>query len=105
MKTDCNPNMHRKYKEIDETHLTSKSLVATPLCSIALNLGVRGNGILRTTKPLKNALIHPMIKVCGTIIAIFPFIMFIIPSIAAGSDIGLGGASSLFFGAFRNAPD
>jgi len=44
------------------------------------------------TKPLKNALIHPIINVCGIIIAMFPFIIPIIPSIAAGSVIGFGAA-------------
>ena len=44
------------------------------------------------TNPAKNALIQPIIRVCGIIIAMFPFIMFIMPSIAAGSVIGFGAA-------------
>ena len=44
MKTDCNPNKFRKYHERDETHLTSRSRVATPDCSIDLNRRVSGKG-------------------------------------------------------------
>jgi len=75
---------------MDDIHWGSISLVATPACNILLNLIVKGKGNRMITNPLKNALIHPIIKVCGTIIAIFPFIMPIIPSIAAGSVIGFG---------------
>jgi len=56
------------------------------------------------TNPEKNALIHPMIKVCGTIIAKFPFIMPIIPSIAAGSDMGFGLGLPLASGSAKNFP-
>jgi len=63
-----------------------------------------GRGDVRTTKPAKNALIHPIISVCGIIIAMFPFIIPIIPSIAAGSVIGFACALPLFSGSFRNFP-
>jgi hypothetical protein len=45
-----------------------------------------------------------MIRLCGTIIATFPFIMPIMPSIIAGSLMGLG--LGLFFasGSARNLP-
>ena len=56
------------------------------------------------TKPAKNALIHPMMTVCGTIIIMFPFIMPIIPSMAAGSVIGFAAALPLFSGSFRKSP-
>ena len=42
--TDCNPIRLRKYHDKLETHRTSKSRVATPDCSIDLNLMVKGNG-------------------------------------------------------------
>lgn len=45
-----------------------------------------------------------MISVCGTIIATLPFIMPIIPSIAAGSDIGFARGAPLFSGSARNNP-
>lgn len=96
------------------------SLVPTPDCNMLLNLIVNGNGN-RTkyhqyssftisnvnslmTKPLKKALIQLMIKVCGIIIVILPFIMPIIPSIAAGSVIGFAGAPFFLSGSFRYAP-
>ena len=56
------------------------------------------------TNPLKNALIQPIIKVCGMIIVIFPFIIPIMPSIAAGSDIGLGAACPFLSGSFKYVP-
>lgn len=56
------------------------------------------------TNPAKKALIQLMISVCGIIIAIFPFIIPIIPSIAAGSVIGFGAALPLFSGSLRKAP-
>ena len=56
------------------------------------------------TNPAKKALIHPIIKVCGTIIAIFPFIIPIMPSIAAGSVIGFAAGLPLFSGSLRNVP-
>lgn len=56
------------------------------------------------TNPAKKALIQLMISVCGIIIAMFPFIIPIIPSIAAGSVIGFGAAFPLFSGSFRKAP-
>jgi len=45
---------------------------------------------LLMTYPEKNALIQPMIKLCGTIIATLPFIIPIMPSIIAGSLSGFG---------------
>lgn len=57
------------------------------------------------TNPEKNALIQPMISVCGTIIAMFPFIIPIIPSIAAGSVIGFGAACPFLSGSLRKVPD
>ncbi len=59
---------------------------------------------LLITKPEKNALIHPMINVCGIIIAMLPFIMPIIPSIAAGSLIGFGLGLPLMSGSAKNLP-
>lgn len=56
------------------------------------------------TNPAKNALIQLMINVCGIIIAIFPFIIPIIPSIAAGSVIGFAAGLPLLSGSLRNAP-
>lgn len=56
------------------------------------------------TNPEKKALIQPMIKVCGTIIATLPFIMPIMPSIIAGSVIGLGRGFPLLSGSARKAP-
>ena len=56
------------------------------------------------TKPAKKALIQPMISVWGIIIAIFPFIMPIIPSMAAGSVIGLPAGLPRFSGSLRNVP-
>ena len=56
------------------------------------------------TKPAKKALIQLMISVWGIIIAIFPFIMPIIPSMAAGSVIGLPAGLPRFSGSFRNIP-
>lgn len=56
------------------------------------------------TNPAKKALIQLMINVCGTIIAMFPFIIPIIPSIAAGSVIGFGAAFPRFPGSLRKAP-
>lgn len=44
MKTDCKPKRLRKYHDKLETHLTSKSRVATPDWSIDLNRIVNGNG-------------------------------------------------------------
>src|ERR1700709_635104 len=105
--------MQSTYQDMDDIHCGSISLVATPAWSILLNLIVKGNGsrtaILISlnpsikpvfdsliTKPEKNALIQPIMSVCGTIMAMLPFIMPIIPSIAAGSDIGLGGAWPFF---------
>lgn len=44
MKTDCNPKRFRKYHDKLDTHRTSKSLVATPDCSIDLKRIVSGNG-------------------------------------------------------------
>lgn len=56
------------------------------------------------TKPEKNALIQPMIKVCETIIATFPFIAPIMPSMAFGSVNGFGGGFPLLSGSARNLP-
>src|ERR1700753_3997081 len=74
----------------------------------------RGLGIHRNSKiwhesvlitnPEKNALIHPIMRVCETIIATLPFIIPIMPSIMAGSVIGLGGGWPRFSGSARNAP-
>ena len=44
MNTDCNPNRLRKYHDKLDTHLTSRSRVATPDCSIDLKRMVNGNG-------------------------------------------------------------
>lgn len=71
--------MHNTYHDIDDIHWGSMSFVATPDCSMLLNLMVRGNGrrtayiskLLKVersehspmTKPLKKALIHPMMMV------------------------------------------
>lgn len=44
MKTDCSPNRLRKYQERLDTHRTSRSRVATPDCSMDLNLMVNGKG-------------------------------------------------------------
>ena len=126
IKTDCSPKRLRKYHDRLETHRTSRSRVATPDCSIDLNRIVRGNGSFtnwRTsyqhevdrqppkivwdvliTKPAKKALIQPMISVCGIIIAMFPFIMPIMPSMAAGSVIGLPAGLPRFSGSLRNVP-
>lgn len=56
------------------------------------------------TKPEKKALIQPMINVCGTIIATLPFIIPIMPSIIAGSDMGLGGGFPRPSRSARNEP-
>lgn len=60
---------------------------------------VNGNDVLNT-KPWKKKLIQPMMTICGTIMTICVFIPAIIPSMAAGSDKGLGaaGGASPFFG-------
>lgn len=44
LKTGCNPKMHKKYHEMLDIHRGSMSFVATPACSMLLNLMVRGNG-------------------------------------------------------------
>ena len=44
VKTDCNPKRFRKYHDKDDTHRTSRSLVATPDCNIDLNRIVNGKG-------------------------------------------------------------
>lgn len=56
------------------------------------------------TNPEKNALIQLMIKVCGIIIIMLPFIIFIMASMPAGSAMGLAGAWPRFSGSLRNAP-
>lgn len=61
-------------------------------------------GDILMTKPEKNALIHPMIRVCGIIMAMLPFIMPIIPSIAAGSLMGFGLGLPLSSGSAKNLP-
>lgn len=66
---------------------------------------MEGREDVQTTNPLKKALIQPIISVCGTIIVIFPFIIPIIPSIAAGSVIGFAGGCPLLSGFLRYAPD
>lgn len=68
-----------------------------------IDIKKRGANIL-ITNPAKNAFIQLIINVCGTIIAIFPFIIPIIPSIAAGSVIGFGAAFPLFPGSLRKVP-
>lgn len=50
-----------------------------------------GRDSLRT-KPWKKKLIQPMMTICGTIITICVFMPAIMPSIAAGSVSGFGGA-------------
>lgn len=42
--TGCKPNKLRKYHDKLDTHLTSRSRVITPDCSMDLNRIVRGNG-------------------------------------------------------------
>lgn len=59
---------------------------------------------LLITNPEKKALIQPIISVCGIIIAMFPFIIPIMPSMAAGSDIGFGLGLPLDSGSARNLP-
>lgn len=44
LKMGCRPKKHKKYHEMLDIHLGSMSLVATPACSILLNLIVKGNG-------------------------------------------------------------
>ena len=44
LKTGCRPKMHKKYQLMLDIHLGSMSLVATPACSMLLNLMVNGNG-------------------------------------------------------------
>ena len=133
MKTDCRPKRLRKYQDRDDTHRTSKSRVATPDWSIDLKRMVSGKGSFTAscqhcrvktisklcerlssgvcplkniliTKPAKNAFIQPIMTVCGIIIIIFPFIIPIMPSIAAGSVIGFAGALPLFSGSLRKMP-
>jgi hypothetical protein len=48
-KTDRRPKMHRKYHEMLDIHRGSSSLVATPACSMLLNLSVRGKGSFMMT--------------------------------------------------------
>ena len=67
-------------------------------------IGGKGGVDALITNPAKKALIQLMISVCGIIIAMFPFIIPIIPSIAAGSVIGFGAALPLFSGSLRKAP-
>lgn len=67
-------------------------------------IGRKGGVDALITNPAKKALIQLMISVCGIIIAMFPFIIPIIPSIAAGSVIGFGAALPLFSGSLRKAP-
>ena len=123
---NTNPKNLKTYQDNEDTHLTSKSRVITPDWSIDLNRTVKGNGSftivpqscqlrpiyslhrgfdVHITNPLKNALIHPIISVCGTIIAIFPLTMFIIWSIPAGSVIGFAGGCPTASGFLRKAPD
>lgn len=45
-----------------------------------------------------------MIKVCGIIIAMLPFIIPIMPSIAAGSVIGFAAGLPLASGSLRKVP-
>lgn len=56
------------------------------------------------TNPAKKALIQLMIRVCGIIIAMLPFIIPIIPSMAAGSVIGFPAGLPRFSGSLRKTP-
>lgn len=62
---------------------------------------MEGGGDAQTTNPLKKALIHPMMSVCGTIMVMFPFIIPIMPSMAAGSVMGFAGGWPLLSGFLR----
>lgn len=44
LKMGCRPKKHKKYHEMLDIHRGSMSLVATPACSMLLNLMVKGNG-------------------------------------------------------------
>ena len=59
---------------------------------------------LLITKPAKKAFIQPIINVCGTIIATFPFMAPISPSICDGSVIGFGLGFPRASGSARKAP-
>ena len=48
IKTDCNPKRFRKYHDRLDTHLTSRSRVMTPDCSIDLKRIVNGKGNFTT---------------------------------------------------------
>ena len=52
MNTDCSPKRLRKYHESEDTHLTSRSRVATPDCSMLLKRIVRGKGSFTTRSAL-----------------------------------------------------
>lgn len=78
------------------------SLHASPLETLSMFYANPEDSLI--TKPAKKALIQLMINVCGIIMAMFPFIIPIIPSMAAGSVIGFPAGLPLLSGSFRNAP-
>ena len=59
--------------------------------SISLDRLIAGKRVLKM-KPSKKKFIHPITIICGTIMTICVRIPAIIPSMAAGSESGLGGA-------------
>ena len=73
----------------------------SPVCNAVV---LAAEDVLHITNPEKKALIHDIIRVCGIIIAIFPFIIPIIASIPAGSVIGFGAPTPRFSGSFKKAP-
>ena len=79
-----------------EPHISTKGILLRQAPKATLNVLI--------TKPAKKALIQPMISVWGIIMAMLPFIMPIIPSMAAGSVIGLPAGLPRFSGSFRNVP-
>mmetsp|Transcript_7404 Transcript_7404/g.17706 ORF Transcript_7404/g.17706 Transcript_7404/m.17706 type:complete len:234 (+) Transcript_7404:829-1530(+) len=96
LKRPCIPNITMKYQERDVTYVTSSDASTMPRWSIDLKEGVSGNGILTSTNPEKKWLTTPIMKTCGTICAMLPFIMF---AIMSGSDIiasGFATAVSIF---------
>lgn len=96
--TDCNPMRFNTYHETAETHLTSRSFVATPDCNMLLNRTVRGNGKRMSTNPLKSVLIQLIMSVWGTKFMAWPFTILNIPSIIleSVSDGALPAASGFF---------
>jgi len=52
LKTGCRPKIHRKYQLMLDIHLGSMSFVATPACSMLLNLMVKGKGSFTASQPV-----------------------------------------------------